>query len=225
MSSPLGDVACQRGPGRPPSPAGRRRTGPAVATDANRARRVRLRHSVPRGRWRAVRGGLRRRGVPRERASRGRCALAAPVRDRCGRRAGGLLGAGVRVLAPAAPAAHAGAGGHGRPAARATRGAPPRGAGHRGSTRGARTRPPFHYDVYVRFDHDVGSGPSSGRATSDATAWSSWTPAGPGGVTLTVPPDRPPSYEGSAVSFAWAVHARPSGGGPPSGPMPVWVEP
>ncbi len=82
-----------------------------------------------------------------------------------------------------------------------------------------------HYDVYVRFDHDVGSGPSSGRATSDATAWSSWAPAGPGGVTLTVPPDRPPSYEGSAVSFAWAVHARPSGGGPPSGPLPVWVEP
>jgi len=83
-----------------------------------------------------------------------------------------------------------------------------------------------HYDVYLDMGHhDVGSGASSGRATSDATAWSSWTPAGPGGVTLTVPPDRPPSYEGSAVSFAWAVHARPAGGGPPSDGVPVWVEP
>jgi len=82
-----------------------------------------------------------------------------------------------------------------------------------------------HYDVYVDLRGDVGSGPSSGRATSDATAWQSWTPAGPGGATLTVPPDRPPSYEGSAVSFAWAVHARPSGGGPPSDAVPVWVEP
>jgi len=66
---------------------------------------------------------------------------------------------------------------------------------------------------------------SSDRVTATATAWEGWTPAGPGGVTLTVPSEGPPSYEGTVVSFAWAVHARPARGGPPSDPVPVWVEP
>ncbi len=82
-----------------------------------------------------------------------------------------------------------------------------------------------HYDVLVHTDSGFDSVSSSNRVTSDATAWQSWTPGGPGGVTLTVPLDRPPSYEGNAVSFAWAVQARPSGGGPPSDRVPVWVEP
>jgi len=76
-----------------------------------------------------------------------------------------------------------------------------------------------HYDVIVR------TGDSSGRGTSQATAWERWTPAGPIGTTFTVPPGGPPSYEGTAVSFAWAVYARPAGGGPPSDPVPVWVLP
>ncbi len=76
-----------------------------------------------------------------------------------------------------------------------------------------------HYDVMSRTTD------SSNRVTSTATSWEHWTPAGPAGVTFTVPPDGPPSYEGTAVSFAWAVHARPAGGGPPSDPVPVWVEP
>jgi len=84
-----------------------------------------------------------------------------------------------------------------------------------------------HYDVYVNSNSagGVDSSSSSGRATSVATAWESWTPAGPGGITLTAPPEGPPSYEGGAVSFAWAVYARPAGGGPPSDPVPVWMEP
>lgn len=81
-----------------------------------------------------------------------------------------------------------------------------------------------HYDVLVHFDRG-GSTSAPTRGTSQAIAWESWTPAGPGGATLTVPAEGPPSYEGSAVSFAWAVQARPAGGGPPSAPVPVWVEP
>ncbi|MDQ3632716.1 MAG: hypothetical protein M3417_15895 [Actinomycetota bacterium] len=76
-----------------------------------------------------------------------------------------------------------------------------------------------HYDVWHR------SMDSTDRVTAKAIAWERWTPAGPTGATFTVPPDGPPSYEGAAVSFAWAVHARPAGGGPPSDPVPVWVEP
>ena len=76
-----------------------------------------------------------------------------------------------------------------------------------------------HYDVFRRTTD------STNRVTSKATAWERWTPAGPAGVTLTVPLEGPPSYEGTAVTFAWAVHARPAGGGPPSDPVPVWVEP
>lgn len=75
-----------------------------------------------------------------------------------------------------------------------------------------------HYDVMVR------TSDSRSRGTSKAVAWESWAPSSPAGVQLTVPLDGPPSYEGTAVSFAWAVHARPAGGGPPSDPVPVWVE-
>ncbi len=77
-----------------------------------------------------------------------------------------------------------------------------------------------HYDLVIgRYQEHPG------RGTAKATAWATWTAARPGGVTLTPPPDAPPSYEGTAVSFAWAVYAQPAGGGPPSHPVPVWVEP
>lgn len=76
-----------------------------------------------------------------------------------------------------------------------------------------------HYDVLDRTTE------GTGRVTRMATAWEAWQPAGALGATLTVPADGPPSYEGTVVSFAWAVYARPPGGGPPSAPTPVWVEP
>ncbi len=76
-----------------------------------------------------------------------------------------------------------------------------------------------HHDEISRM-HD-----GTSRVTMVDVAWEAWQPAGALGATLTVPVDGPPSYEGSVLSFAWAVHARPAGGGTPSAPAPVWVEP
>ncbi len=80
------------------------------------------------------------------------------------------------------------------------------------------------YDVQVRTSSTDG-GSSSSRRTRVAPAREAWTPASSAGASLVVPADAPCSYEGDAVSFAWAVAARVRGGRRTSVPVAVWVAP
>ncbi len=73
------------------------------------------------------------------------------------------------------------------------------------------------YDIESRADD------SPQRVTKTATVLEHWAPASLGEADLAIPADGPYSYEGSAVSFAWAVHARRAGARASSRPAPVWV--
>lgn len=79
------------------------------------------------------------------------------------------------------------------------------------------------FDVTSSSRGFTSDGPS--RITNRATVFEHWVPAPLAQAELTLPADAPYSHEGSAVSFAWGVHARRRGERVTSAATPIWVAP